>query len=241
MKQSSSFFQNLKIIAIILSLIFCYGCSPAVISTTPTPNAAVIFTQAAQTAETRLTQTEAVITRVPENTTIALESPSPALTETPAPGTPTQSISTNTPQTSLGKGAACIPSNNPQTGKVLEILDGSTIKVMINGKTYIVKYIGIETPGYIKTIEYFGVEAKKANAALVFAKDITLIEDSSDKDPDGRLLRYIKVGDKFVNLELISKGFGKALSAPPNTSCDTTFKSAEEQANSAKIGLWKNK
>jgi len=53
------------------------------------------------------------------------------------------------------------------------------------------------------------------NAELVYSKDGTLIADVSDKEPDNRLLRYVLVGDTFVNANLIQQGHASALDTPP--------------------------
>jgi micrococcal nuclease len=228
----------------ILALTLCYGCSSIAASGAPTTNPAVIFTQSAQTAVTRLTQTEAVITRNPPASTETATLPADSGTMQPtgnpqAAPTPATGTKGATPSpAAVSNGTACIPDKSKQTGKVLEVLDGNTIRVMIDGKTYTVRYIGIETPEYINTKEFFATESRNANASLVYAKDITLFKDASGADASGRLLRYVMVGDKFVNLQLISKGFAKALAAPPNNACDAVFATAQEQASSAKIGLW---
>lgn len=143
----------------------------------------------------------------------------------------------NTPPAS-GSEAACIPANAPKTGKVLNIVDGDTIKVMIDGKTFTVRYIGIDAPEYVKSKEYYSTEAWLKNSDLVYAKDITLYADGTDTDPAGRLLRYVKVGDIFVNWALVSQGFAKAAADGTNTACDAVFQSGQDQASAAKAGIW---
>jgi len=239
----------------ILLLVLCFGCSSAPSSKAPTSDAAAIFTMAAQTASVRLTMTQKVITYVPPTDVPTVQEDFDSMDQTPVPGAETPNPATGTqaqtgitdtpaaPATTptpaaVSNGAACIPANPPQTGKVLDIIDGDTIKVMIDGKTYTVRYIGVDAPEYVKTKEFYAAEARQENSKLVFAKDITLIKDKSDTDPAGRLLRYVKIGETFVNLELVTKGFAKALSSPPDSACDTSFASAQDQASAAKTGLW---
>jgi micrococcal nuclease len=226
-----------------LALTLCYGCSSIAAQDTPTTNPAGIFTQSAQTAVTRLTQTEAVITRNPPASTETPTLPANSGTLLPTGNPPaalTSAPDTNgaTPSPAALNNSACIPDKSKQTGKVLEVLDGDTIRVMIDGKTYTVRYIGVDAPEYINTKEFYATESRNANASLVYAKDIILFKDTSGTDASGRLLRYVMVGDKFVNFQLISKGFAKALAVSPNSACDATFTKAQEQASSAKIGLW---
>src|SRR5215216_3534825 len=72
---------------------------------------------------------------------------------------------------------SCIPANLGQTAKVVDVVDGDTIKVLLeqDGQTYSVRYIGIDTPEYTNKLEYFGAEAAVKNVQLVFGKTVTLI------------------------------------------------------------------
>jgi peptide/nickel transport system permease protein len=121
--------------------------------------------------------------------------------------------------------AACIPDNPPQIGRVVDIIDGNTIKVFIGEYVYVVRYIGVEVPD---TSEPNGMEAEYKNADLVYQKEITLIPDQTDKDARGRLLRYVLVGDTFVNYELVAQGLAQAADAPPNSACAEYFQGAEQ-------------
>jgi len=134
--------------------------------------------------------------------------------------------------------APCIPGNARQTGKVLDVLDGNTIKVYMEDKVYFVRYIGIQVPKYGEVQELYGQAAMLKNSSLVFGKEVSLIKDVSDKDSAGRLLRYILVGDTFVNLELLKAGFATAVGVPPDTACVQAFQDAEQSARQAQVGRW---
>jgi endonuclease YncB( thermonuclease family) len=161
--------------------------------------------------------------------------PAPVLeTETPALGlpplTPSAELATSTPTIGVTPLAAininCIPDHPKQNGKVLEVVDGNTIKVLVDGLVYIVRYIGVSAPENKFTI----VIARQVNSMFVFGKEVTLIADVSDKDDRGRLLRYVLVGDAFINLNLITQGLGSALDIPPDSACAQTFRQAEQSA-----------
>jgi endonuclease YncB( thermonuclease family) len=187
---------------------------------------------------------------VPTPTLFPSATPTPFTpTATPVVPTPTRLVPTPTPvvkpsdltQTATpqapsggGTGAACLPANPPQTGRVLDVLDASTIKVQIDGFAYVVRYIGIERP----VNKNYGVLADVTNGGLVFAKDVLLISDATDKDANGRLLRYVKVGETFVNLELLQKGLATTVDVPPNFACASVFADAEQTARSAGLGIW---
>ena len=137
-------------------------------------------------------------------------------------------------------GASCIPDNALQTGKVVDVVDGDTIKVVLDqdGQTDTVRYIGLNAPGYITTVEFFGAEAAIKNVQLVMGKDVTLIKDVSERDDLGRLLRYVLVDNIFVNYELVAQGYAYSVSTPPDTSCLGTFQEVEQSATISKLGVW---
>jgi endonuclease YncB( thermonuclease family) len=139
---------------------------------------------------------------------------------------------------SLSGEAACIPANPQVIGRVLEVLDGNTVRALLKdtGLVYTVRYIGIEAP----KDKNFGDLAKNKNGGLVYGqgREVTFIMDSVNKDDRGRLLRYALINGTFVNAELIRQGLGLAVETPGITSCSQTFKQAEDAAISAASGLW---
>jgi micrococcal nuclease len=160
----------------------------------------------------------------------------PVVTPTPTNMSPaTTPSATLTPTGSLPAGMACIPGNQRQYGKALEIIDGNTIKVLINGLVYQVRYIGVKLPDDMNT----ALLTAAKNGELVYLKDLTLIGDGADKDQVGRLLRYVMAEDQFINLELIQQGYAYADAAEPLSSCGQVFKDAEQAAQAAKSGIWK--
>lgn len=135
---------------------------------------------------------------------------------------------------------ACIPNNPPETGRVVGVLDGNTIKVLLDsdGKIYVIRYIGIAVPKYGETKELYGDVAEAENYDLVFAQRVNMFSDTSDKDSAGRLLRYVTVGDNFINLALIQHGLATAVTVEPDIACDAVFQNAEQIARQSQIGRW---
>ena len=109
------------------------------------------------------------------------------------------------------------------------------MKVLIDDLVYQVRYLGIKTP----EDENYAQMATFKNGEHVYLKEITLIGDGIDKDPVGRLLRYVTVDDKFVNLELIHQGYALVDETMPASACAQVFESAEEDARTAQRGIWK--
>ena len=64
------------------------------------------------------------------------------------------------------------------------------------------------------------------------------VKDVSEKDPYGRLLRYVVFNESFVNYVLVKEGFASVASYPPDISCIETFRSVEKPASVAQIGIW---
>lgn len=121
---------------------------------------------------------------------------------------------------------------------VKRVIDGDTIE-LTDGRR--VRYIGIDTPELVhpqKPVECFASDAKAENQKLVEGKSVRLVKDISETDTYGRLLRYVFVGDVFVNDYLVRQGFAHATSYPPDVLYQDQFLQAEKEAQEAKRGFW---
>jgi len=216
-------------------MIFIFACALAPAST-PTLDADEIATYAFETAQVLNAQTQAASSPTIESTLSPTETLVPLLTATDTQVPLPTATDAFVPVT----GGDCIPNNPPQTGRVVDVVDGDTIKVLLDedGKTYSVRYIGMDTPENTSQVEYFGPEATAKNSELVYGKTVLLVKDVSETDPYGRLLRYVIVNDEFINYELVSRGYANTASYPPDIACISTFQRAEDQASAAKLGFW---
>jgi micrococcal nuclease len=137
-----------------------------------------------------------------------------------------------------------VATSNAEKAKVTDIVDGDTIKVLSSGKTYTVRYIGIDTPE-IKhqngsTDQPYGQEAKTVNAWLLAGKDIYLKKDVTETDKYGRLLRYIYLEDgTMINDVLIRMGYAHILTIPPNVAFQSEFLKAQRAAREERLNLWR--
>ena len=121
---------------------------------------------------------------------------------------------------------------------VTKVVDGDTIEIEGGQK---VRYIGIDTPETVdprEAVGCYGKEASNKNKELVEGKKVRLEKDVSETDRYGRLLRYIYVGEIFVNEYLVKEGFAKASSYPPDVKYQDKFKASEALARDSKKGLW---
>ena len=116
--------------------------------------------------------------------------------------------------------------------KVIEVIDGDTI-VLSNNEH--VRLIGINTP---ENERYFYGEAKEVLELLVLNKSVRLEKDVDDRDTYGRLLRYVYIGNLFINLEMVKRGFANVFTFPPNVKYTNKFIEAEREARTNEIGLW---
>ena len=145
-----------------------------------------------------------------------------------------QSVSPSPGKQSIGYNS----SNNNELFRVARVIDGDTIELG-NGER--VRYIGIDTPETVdprKPVQCFGVEASKKNKELVEGKSVRLEKDITDRDKYNRLLRYVWIGDTFVNLELVKQGFAQSYSYPPDIKYQDQFVGAQKEARETKTGLW---
>jgi micrococcal nuclease len=172
-------------------------------------------------------------TRTRTATLLPTQTVSPPSTPTPLPSV----TSTLTPQPAplAILGGECLPLTAPQQAQVLDVLDGDTIEVRLeeDGSVHRLRYIGIDSP---EPGAIFATESSAANAHLVEDQTVLLFKDVSEVDQFGRLLRYVVVGNSFVNYELVRLGFASAINYPPDETCASTLLQAEADARAAQAG-----
>jgi len=142
-------------------------------------------------------------------------------------------IPTNTPTPTV----TVVPSEK-QLVKVLYVIDGDTIVIEGNKK---VRYIGINTlelKDPRKPVGCFAQEAADENKKLVEGKEVFIQKDVSEVDKYKRLLRYVWVGDTFVNDYLVRQGFAQVSTFPPDVKYYQQFLEAQTEAKENNRGLW---
>ncbi len=60
----------------------------------------------------------------------------------------------------------------------------------------------------------------------------------SERDQFGRLLRYVYVGELFVNAELVRQGYIQDSTFPPDVRYQSVFFRLQQEAQEAAMGLW---
>ncbi|MEX0625564.1 MAG: thermonuclease family protein [Chloroflexota bacterium] len=172
-------------------------------------------------------------TDTPSTAAVAEATAKPTPRPTPGP--------TAIPTPELGRA----PAGTTTIGQVVDVVDGDTIKVEINGGVFTVRYIGIDTPETVHPtvpVEWMGAEASMANTLLVEGQEVWLEKDISEVDQYGRLLRYVWLQQGtdwlLVNYELVRLGFANSSTYAPDVLYQELFLEAEGEARGAGSGLW---
>ena len=127
---------------------------------------------------------------------------------------------------------ACIPNlSRYETATLIDVVDGDSIKVIVDGQPVQVRYIGINTPEYDSPQRDAAIEATQVNRRLLSGgRPLYLFKDITNTDKYGRLLRYVVANGKFINLELVRLGQAESKWYRPDISCQLLFdRAAAEQ------------
>jgi endonuclease YncB( thermonuclease family) len=135
----------------------------------------------------------------------------------------------------------------PALYRVVDVIDGDTIRVDIAGKIETVRLIGIDTPEIAHAgnpqADYFGPEAAQYAKHLLENQLVYLIPDpmGSNTDKYDRLLRYVFLEDgALVNAKLIAEGYAYNYMYEP-FQLIKQFDYLEKQAKENRLGLWGGK
>jgi micrococcal nuclease len=127
---------------------------------------------------------------------------------------------------------------------IITVIDGDTVDIEIDGRTERVRLIGVNTPETkhpTKPIECFGPEASAYMTQLLpKGTDVRIVRDTEARDRYGRMLLYLyrNSDNLFINLDLISRGYGTPMSIEPNTFHRNDFVHAAALAEATNVGLW---
>jgi micrococcal nuclease len=125
--------------------------------------------------------------------------------------------------------------------RVVRAIDGDTIEVRLDGRLEDVRYIGVDTPETVKPdtpVQCFGPPASRFDHRLVEGRRVRLLFGVERRDVYGRLLAYVFLGHRFVNAELVRRGFARTLTIPPNDRFAPLFARLQRRAARTGRGLW---
>lgn len=138
------------------------------------------------------------------------------------------------------------PVGNADYFPVTAVVDGDTVRVVMNGQEVTLRLIGIDTPESVdprRPIECYGLEASNKMKELVLGKSVALEADESQSERDkyGRLLRYIFLTDgTFINKVMIDEGFAYEYTYDVPYLYQEQFRIAQTNAEKNSKGLWGN-
>lgn len=128
--------------------------------------------------------------------------------------------------------------------RVVEVVDGDTLVVDIDGDEERVRLIGLDTPESVapnRPVECHGVESSHRMAVLIPpGTPVRLERDIEARDMYDRLLAYVYRAEDglHINLDQVAGGHAEAMPFPPNTVLAENFAAAESAARAANAGLW---
>jgi micrococcal nuclease len=124
---------------------------------------------------------------------------------------------------------------------VARVIDGDTIEARIGDRVEDVRLIGVDTPETVKPgtpVQCFGPRASHFTKQLLEGQRVRLVFGAERRDVYGRLLAYVYLGHRFVNLTLVRRGLARSLTIPPNDRFAGLFRRLELGAARAGRGLW---
>lgn len=170
----------------------------------------------------------------------------------PSPSASAAAVASATPRPSPSPTVAPSSSAASQSARtdaqVVEVVDGDTLKVSIDGgTTQTVRIIGVDTPETKdprQPVMCFGAEATAKTKELVdlAGGHVQLEKDVSDTDRYDRLLRYVWLihpdGTRMLNEELVKGGYAQVSTYPPDVKYQEQFLATQRQARESGAGLW---
>lgn len=125
--------------------------------------------------------------------------------------------------------------------RVLEVVDGDTIRVDLDGRETPVRLIGVDTPekdGPFTDEECFGAQASRFTGEALGGRTVDLEFDVERTDRFDRTLAYVWVGGSLFNERLLREGVAVLATFPPNVRYVDRFRAAQQRAREAGVGLW---
>lgn len=138
---------------------------------------------------------------------------------------------------------------------VTRVVDGDTIDVRWVAGPELpsnrIRLIGVDTPEIHGRSDPFGPEASEFTKKFLDGNTVWLTKDVSETDRYQRALRYVwlrpptidtptysEARDHMFNALLLSEGYAKAVTYPPDVSYSDLFIQLQQEARAAGKGLW---
>ena len=126
--------------------------------------------------------------------------------------------------------------------RVVDVTDGDTIRVRLNGKIQRVRLLGIDTPEVYARTECGSASASaSARKLLPVGARVLLVSDPSQdlRDRYGRLLRYVHRNGHDISKVQVQRGWAKVyVYAHHPFKRVAAYRSAQSKAKAADRGVW---
>lgn len=149
------------------------------------------------------------------------------------------------------------PENNVsvvQKATLVNVVDGDTLTVKVNGAEQKVRLIGVDTPESVSSDESKNCEEGVMASAhtkeiLVQKKELYLSKDKSETDQYGRLLRFVwleqptkqpnaeEIKNKMLNARLLKDGYAQAKDYEPDVTLSQLFHQLCDEATQKGLGV----
>lgn len=150
--------------------------------------------------------------------------------------------------------------------EVLEITDGDTLELLLNGDEERVRLIGVDAPELYESrklelddedsplsqseIQALGREARAFTEDFIEGQEVFLEAGYEPRDRYGRLLAYVYLPDpegdwelegawyRQLNFEIVRAGFAEIITVEPNSDYAADYEEAMTEAQEAGRGIW---
>ena len=120
-------------------------------------------------------------------------------------------------------------------GSVIDVQDGDSIIVEIDGNEERVRLIGVNAPEHD---ECFGQESAAGLRDLVENTEVEIVTDIEERDQYGRLLGYVYRDGTLINEEIALRGLVLARAFEPNTTLQKRIDAGAQDARDNQRGMW---
>lgn len=128
--------------------------------------------------------------------------------------------------------------NNRLEAKVIDVVDGDTMKVIVNNKKETIRLLLVDTPESVhptKPVQPFAIEASNFAKEMLSDKKVELELGVRERDKYGRLLVYLYINGQMFNEMLLENGLARvAYVHQPNTKYVDRFLDVQKKPSTKK-------
>lgn len=140
------------------------------------------------------------------------------------------------------RGILFLKEEDLKKAKVIQVIEGDTLKVEMDGNQEILRTTLVETPkkqDFQEPMPSLIVETINFARETLEGKEVELEIDKEQRDKDGNVQAYVWVDNKPYNVLLLDEGFARLRVETSNAKYQNEFQQIETSAKSAKVGIWK--